>query len=329
MTDTPKRSAFDVAREALLARYGTLNPTRLRALGADEVEVGAAIRISERDSGQPLARQERLVLACPPTNVNELLADQGVPPYVPTVDHTLTQCADCGTDMWIGPNQRAQAAQAPTATLVLCMTCAVTEIDRRGRQPSGTSAAAPADPDSRRSDYGPTHVPPDCRIRQDRTLLPRLAPMACLPHPLPLPGLPPLVGLTRRVLLDPVPPVRPTVRRPRVEKNQRPALIRPRPHATTRKPDRMADPHRHLPSVHPRRPRHPLTAVTGDSDEARCWWCQIEPDNMFTVVAFAGNPAGHLFVWPPGDHDHAVTPPTPERLEESGHVTYRRIMEML
>ncbi|SCG15493.1 hypothetical protein GA0070610_1727 [Micromonospora echinofusca] len=79
-----------------------------------------------------MERGKRVILACPPTNINDLLAGMGVPEYVPTVDHSLTQCVDCGTDMWIGSNQQAVAGRAPGATLLLCMTCAVVETNRRG-----------------------------------------------------------------------------------------------------------------------------------------------------------------------------------------------------
>ncbi|MEH1014651.1 hypothetical protein V6U90_16255 [Micromonospora sp. CPCC 206060] len=126
-----RRDAFDLAREVLLARYGTLDSDRLRAAGADEVEIGAAARIVERD-GKGLTREERFILACPPTNINELMAGQGLPRYVPTVDHTLRQCEDCRQDMWIGPKQREAASRAPDATLALCMTCAVVESQKRG-----------------------------------------------------------------------------------------------------------------------------------------------------------------------------------------------------
>ncbi|MDG4796902.1 hypothetical protein [Micromonospora sp. WMMD1082] len=127
-----KRSAFDVAREALLNRYGTLDPDRMRTLGADDVEVGAAVNIAQRD-GQGMPRERRVILACPPTNMNELLEGTGNPRYVPTVEHSLTRCGDCGTDMWIGPRQQAVAVRAPEATLVLCMVCAIRETERRGR----------------------------------------------------------------------------------------------------------------------------------------------------------------------------------------------------
>jgi hypothetical protein len=44
-----KRDAFDIAREALLTRYGTLDQERMRALGADSVEIGAAKNITARE----------------------------------------------------------------------------------------------------------------------------------------------------------------------------------------------------------------------------------------------------------------------------------------
>ncbi|MFR9780377.1 hypothetical protein ACL02O_30560 [Micromonospora sp. MS34] len=79
-----------------------------------------------------MEREKRIMLACPPTNVNELLEGLGVPPFVPTVEHSLTQCGDCSTDVWIGPHQRGAAEQAPNATLVLCMACALAEQHKRG-----------------------------------------------------------------------------------------------------------------------------------------------------------------------------------------------------
>ncbi|MFD0785692.1 hypothetical protein ACFQZ8_17440 [Micromonospora azadirachtae] len=84
-----------------------------------------------------MEREKRIMLACPPTNINEMLAGMGVPEFVPTVEHTLTQCADCGTDMWVGPNQRAAAMRAPRATLVLYMACALIEQQKRGGGPVG------------------------------------------------------------------------------------------------------------------------------------------------------------------------------------------------
>lgn len=79
-----------------------------------------------------MEREDRLMIGCPPTNINELLADTGVPRFVPTLDHALTQCGDCGTDVWIGPRQQIVATQAPQAVLVLCMACALVEQQRRG-----------------------------------------------------------------------------------------------------------------------------------------------------------------------------------------------------
>ncbi|NES14603.1 MULTISPECIES: hypothetical protein [Micromonospora] len=78
-----------------------------------------------------MERETQVILACPPTNINELLAGMGVPEYVPSVDHSLAQCADCGTDMWVGPNQQAAASRASGVTLLLCMTCSIAETHRR------------------------------------------------------------------------------------------------------------------------------------------------------------------------------------------------------
>ncbi|MBC9003853.1 hypothetical protein [Micromonospora aurantiaca (nom. illeg.)] len=79
-----------------------------------------------------MQREKRVMLGCPPTNINELLEGMGVPPFVPTVEHSLAQCEDCGTDVWIGPNQRAARARAPQATLVVCMACGLIEQAKRG-----------------------------------------------------------------------------------------------------------------------------------------------------------------------------------------------------
>ncbi|MEU8333388.1 hypothetical protein [Micromonospora sp. NPDC048839] len=79
-----------------------------------------------------MERDKRVILACPPYNINELLAGTGVPEYVPTVEHSLIRCVDCQVEMWVGPNQRTTAARAPLATLLLCMGCAIKETSRRG-----------------------------------------------------------------------------------------------------------------------------------------------------------------------------------------------------
>lgn len=49
VTERAKFSAFEVAAAALLARYGTLDVERMAELGADEVEIGAAVNIAAVD----------------------------------------------------------------------------------------------------------------------------------------------------------------------------------------------------------------------------------------------------------------------------------------
>lgn len=46
MTERAKFTAFEVAAAALLARYGTLDVKRMAELGADEVELGAAVNVA-------------------------------------------------------------------------------------------------------------------------------------------------------------------------------------------------------------------------------------------------------------------------------------------
>lgn len=49
MTERAKFTAFEVAAAALLARYGTLDVDRMAELGADDVELGAAVNIAMQD----------------------------------------------------------------------------------------------------------------------------------------------------------------------------------------------------------------------------------------------------------------------------------------
>lgn len=64
------RNAFDVAREALLARFGTLDPDRLRLLGADDVQIGAARNINARAFAAQHGRE-----TCDPSGDARLIAD--------------------------------------------------------------------------------------------------------------------------------------------------------------------------------------------------------------------------------------------------------------
>lgn len=67
------------------------------------------------------------------------------------------------------------------------------------------------------------------------------------------------------------------------------------------------------------------TVVTGTP---ACWWCGVEPTDTVTIHTFGDTtvrvvPTG----WPPADHRHALTPPTPEELVADGHRILRRILE--
>lgn len=53
-----KKGAFEVARQALIDRYGTADPTALRRQGAaDETELGAADSIARRAKGLTVGTQ--------------------------------------------------------------------------------------------------------------------------------------------------------------------------------------------------------------------------------------------------------------------------------
>lgn len=59
----------------------------------------------------------------------------------------------------------------------------------------------------------------------------------------------------------------------------------------------------------------------------RCWQCGAEPELVVETTTF-GDPertyaAGR---WPPGDHEHAIAPPTPGELEDRSHRTLMRIL---
>ncbi|WP_328344834.1 hypothetical protein [Micromonospora sp. NBC_00421] len=63
--------------------------------------------------------------------------------------------------------------------------------------------------------------------------------------------------------------------------------------------------------------------------DLRCWQCGVKPTETAELCTpEAAEPIAVLATeWPPGDHPHAVTPPTPDQLTAAGHTTYRRIME--
>ncbi|MEV2239503.1 hypothetical protein [Micromonospora sp. NPDC049891] len=63
--------------------------------------------------------------------------------------------------------------------------------------------------------------------------------------------------------------------------------------------------------------------------DVRCWWCGVEPDTVIEDWRLNQPHPDLIYNWPAGDHQHAVTPPSPQQLEADGHDTLRRIMEAL
>jgi hypothetical protein len=78
--------------------------------------------------------EKRLIAACMPRDINELVAGHGLPRWTPTIEHTLTRCenAACGKDMWIGPKQKAMLDAYPDQAAKLCVLCALEEQQRLG-----------------------------------------------------------------------------------------------------------------------------------------------------------------------------------------------------
>jgi hypothetical protein len=62
--------------------------------------------------------------------------------------------------------------------------------------------------------------------------------------------------------------------------------------------------------------------------DLRCWQCGVEPIGLADVRTY-GDPGPVLIPtgWPAGDHEHAVTPPTPIELQAGGDRALARIME--
>ena len=61
----------------------------------------------------------------------------------------------------------------------------------------------------------------------------------------------------------------------------------------------------------------------------RCWQCGVEPELVEVTTLTDAQPRYVPGRWPPGDHVHAVTPPTPGQLEQAGHDTLSRIQGAL
>lgn len=58
----------------------------------------------------------------------------------------------------------------------------------------------------------------------------------------------------------------------------------------------------------------------------KCWQCGVEPLETHEVTTLTDAQPRHIpGRWPPGDHEHAVDPPTPGQLEQAGHEALMRI----
>lgn len=60
--------------------------------------------------------------------------------------------------------------------------------------------------------------------------------------------------------------------------------------------------------------------------DLRCWQCHVEPTDVAEVRTLAGV-VQVIPLWPAGDHDHALTPPTPGDLLAAGARAADRVME--
>jgi hypothetical protein len=59
----------------------------------------------------------------------------------------------------------------------------------------------------------------------------------------------------------------------------------------------------------------------------RCWQCGIEPYGVHEVTTLSDREPQYLpGRWPPGDHEHAVQPPSPSELLDRGDRAVARIM---
>lgn len=57
----------------------------------------------------------------------------------------------------------------------------------------------------------------------------------------------------------------------------------------------------------------------------RCWFCGVEPLDVFEVTALGDAEPRFLANWPAGNHEHAERPPSPAQLEAAGHEALMRI----
>lgn len=63
------------------------------------------------------------VFACLPRDTSGLPEVPGVPVPVPSIQHTLKQCQECGQDIWVGPNQLAM--YRTEHDVMVCLMCAL------------------------------------------------------------------------------------------------------------------------------------------------------------------------------------------------------------
>jgi hypothetical protein len=60
----------------------------------------------------------------------------------------------------------------------------------------------------------------------------------------------------------------------------------------------------------------------------RCWQCGAEPTGLAEVTAYGDLEPRYIPTgWPPGDHPHAVDPPTPAELQAGGYAALAQILD--
>lgn len=75
---------------------------------------------------------ESQVMLCWPSNRDEiklLSAYTDQEPFVPTIEHSLSNCDSCDRSVWIGPQQLQLVQSAFVKTRKLCMFC-ISEVQR-------------------------------------------------------------------------------------------------------------------------------------------------------------------------------------------------------
>lgn len=94
--------------------------------------------------------QFQQIIACVPTDtrlikfINDAMAAEGNPPFVPSIEHSISHCQRCQQSVWIGPTQKQMADSVLFHTLVLCSICITSDVTLR---PSLYSPAVSVNPD--------------------------------------------------------------------------------------------------------------------------------------------------------------------------------------